>query len=83
MRIENIILEIIELTYLARTKKPSSSLLILNCADIKLKILTEHFRLAYKTKCLNDAGFAELSEIIIEIGKLLGTWIKRLKQNPA
>ncbi|MBI3632039.1 MAG: four helix bundle protein [Candidatus Vogelbacteria bacterium] len=33
-------------------------------------------RLAHKTKCLNDAGFAILSEKLIEIGKMIGGWIK-------
>lgn len=79
VRIENATLEIIELIYLASGKNNASRLLILNKADIKLKILSVHLRLAYKTRCLNDAGFAELSEKYIEIGKMLGGWIKSIK----
>ena len=78
-RIENTLLEIIELAYLGASKKGPSLLLILNKADVLLKILRVHLRLAHKTECLNDAGFAELSEKTIEIGKLLGGWIRNTK----
>ena len=61
------------------SKKGASRLLILNKADILLKILGVHLRLAYKTKCLNDAGFAELAAKNVEIGKILGGWIKNTK----
>ncbi len=81
-RIENTILELIELLYLAQSKQGVSRLLILNKADITLKMLTTHLRLAYKTKSINDAGFASLSEQVIEIGRMIGGWIKDTK-NPA
>ena len=82
-RIEDALLEIIELIYLTAGKSNDSRLLILNKADIKLKILSVHLRLAYKTKCLNDAGFAEISEKTVEIGKMIGGWIKSIKENLA
>jgi hypothetical protein len=76
VRIENTVLEILELAYLAQSKKGPSRLLILNKADIILRMLFVHLRIAYKIKCLNDASFAELSEKCVEIGKMLGGWIK-------
>jgi hypothetical protein len=82
MRIENAILELIELLYLAQSKQDASRLLILNKADITLKMLTTHLRLAYKTESINDAGFASLSEQVVEIGSMIGGWIKYTK-NPA
>lgn len=82
MRIETTILDLIETLYLAQSKQGASRLLILNKADIILKMLTTHLRLAYKTKSVNDAGFAALSEHIIEIGRMVGGWIKHTK-NPA
>lgn len=81
MRIENTILDLIELFYLAHSKQGTSRLLILNKADITLKMLTTHLRLAYKTKSINDSGFASLSEQVIEIGRMIGGWIKDTK-NP-
>lgn len=81
-RIETAVLDLIETLYLAQSKQGASRLLILNKADITLKMLTTHLRLAYKTKSINDAGFAALSEQVIEIGKMIGGWIKSTK-NPA
>jgi hypothetical protein len=82
VRIENTVLEIIELLYLAQSKYGPSQLLVLNNADVTLKMLTAHLRLAYKTESINDAGFASLSEQVIEIGRMIGGWIKYTK-NPA
>jgi hypothetical protein len=69
----------IELLYLSASKQGPSRLLILNKADILLKMLFMHLRIAYKVKCLNDAGYAELSEQCVEIGKMLGGLIKATK----
>ena len=80
-RIESTVLELIELLYLAQSKQGASRLLILNKADVTLKMLTTHLRLAYKTESINDAGFSSLSEKIIEIGSMVGGWIKYTK-NP-
>lgn len=81
MRIENTVLELMELFYLAQSKHGTSRLLILNKADITLKMLTTHLRLAYKIESVNDSGFASLSEQVIEIGSMVGGWIKYTK-NP-
>ena len=81
VRMENNILEITELAYLALSKQKNSKLLIINKIDILLKILSMHVRLAHKTHCLNDAGHAELSEKQLEIGRMIGNWIKELDEN--
>lgn len=73
---ENTILEIIELSYLAISKQKNSKLLIINKVDIILKMFSMHLRLAHKIHCLNDAGYAELSEKHLEIGRMIGSWIK-------
>lgn len=80
-RIETTVLDLIETLYLAQSKQGASRLLILNKADITLKMLTTHLRLAYKTESINDAGFASLSEKVLEIGSMVGGWIKYTK-NP-
>lgn len=76
---ENIVLEIIELAYLALTKQYGSRLLILNKIDILLKVLQVNLRIASKTKCLTDGGFAELSARTVEIGRIIGGWIVKTK----
>lgn len=68
-----------ELCYLAQGKKGASQLLILNKADVKLKVLAAHLRVANKTKCISDGGFAIVSEKCLEIGRLVGGWIKETK----
>lgn len=68
-----------ESLYLAQSKRGSSRFLILNKADVQLKILLAHLRLAHATRCLNDAGFAELAEACVEIGKMVGGWLKTTK----
>ncbi len=78
-RIEDVLIEILELLYLAQGKQSVSRLMILNKADVKLKILSAHVRLAHTTRSINDAGFAELSTLSVEIGRMLGGWIKATK----
>lgn len=76
VRMENTVLEITELAYLALTKQKNSKMLIINKMDILLKMSLLHLRLAHKTRCLNDAGYANLSEKHLEIGRMIGNWIK-------
>lgn len=78
-RVETTVLDLLESLYLAQSKGGSSRLLILNKADVQLKILIAHLRLAHATRCLNDAGFAELSTACVEIGRMIGGWLKTTK----
>lgn len=75
---ENTLLEIFELGYLALTKQNSSKILIINKMDIILRMFFAHLRLAHNTHCLKDAGYAELSEGALEIGRMIGNWIKEI-----
>ena len=79
IRIENIVLEIIEFAHIAITKQYNSRLLILNKIDVLLKVLQVNLRIANKTKCLTDNGFAELSAQTVEIGRIIGGWIVKTK----
>jgi hypothetical protein len=78
-RIESAVIDLMESLYLAQSKQGPSRFLILNKADVQLKILTAHLRLAHATQCLNDAGFAELAEGTVEIGRMIGGWMKATK----
>ncbi|MDO9230978.1 MAG: four helix bundle protein [bacterium] len=80
VRMENTLLEIIEFSYLALTKQNASKLLIINKVDITLRMFFMHLRLANGTRCLNDAGYAELSEGALEIGRMIGNWIKEIRE---
>ena len=81
MRLEHTLLEFVELGYLARSKRGRSQLLILEKMDVKLRIFFFHLRIAHRTRCINDAGYAELSELGVEIGRMLGGWIKKTKKD--
>lgn len=80
LRIENLILEILEFFILAMSKREKSKLLILEKADVKLKILKLLIRLSNENKITEDNRHIILSEQIIEIGKILGGWIKKTKE---
>lgn len=45
-------------------------------ADIRLKILQTLIRVAYDVKALDQRSYISLQKNIIEIGKMLGGWIK-------
>lgn len=77
MRLEQTLLEMVELGYLAQSKRGASRTLILNKMDVTLRIFFFHLRLAHDTRCLNDAGYAELSGYGVETGKMIGGWIKK------
>ena len=49
--------------------------------DIILRMFFMHLRLARDTRCLNDAGYGELSEGALEVGRMIGNWIKEIN-NP-
>ena len=78
-RVETTVLDLLESLYLAQSKGGASRLLILNKADVQLKMLFAHLRLAHATRCLTDAGYAELSSACVEIGRMIGGWIKATK----
>jgi hypothetical protein len=75
-RAENITLEILELLYVANSKKGGYRLANLKTVDVKLKILRVMIRLAYDLQALDQKKYLALQERLQEIGKMLGGWIK-------
>ena len=51
--------------------------------SIKLDLLKVLLRLSKDTQAINDKEYLELQEILAEIGRMLGGWIKSTKQNTA
>jgi hypothetical protein len=76
-RIEDTLLDILSLIVLARAKNGRSELLILEKIDVKLREVMTLIRIAEKTKSLKTSGYASLSKKILEVGKILGGWIKK------
>jgi len=78
LKIENNILEILELvltaTYLPKTNK---SELLLRASN-KVDLLKYLIRLAHEVKSINLNKYLILEKEVLEIGKMLGGWIKSI-----
>lgn len=64
---------------LAQTKENASKLLILNKTDLKVKTIKLFVRMAYEMKSIDQRKYLLLEERLIEIGKMIGGWIKSTK----
>lgn len=78
---ENLILEIIEDIFLASFISKSERLPVLERTSIKLNNLKVFVRLLKELKILDNDKYLVLQEVVDEIGRQLGGWIKSTKQN--
>lgn len=78
-KIENTILEILELTLSASYTAGSYKRDILKKANNKIDFLKYLVRLAQETKSVKPKNYLTLEEVIIEIGKMIGGWQRYLK----
>jgi len=74
-KLENGILDFIEMTTVANMRR--DKLPLLRRADEALARLRLLFRLSYEMKFINLKSYEFGSRQLIELGKLLGGWIKR------
>ena len=79
IRLEQTTLEILELLFLARTKTGAGKLLILNKADTKLQLLKLFVRQSAELKSIPAGTYADLEGRLLEIGRILGSWLKTAK----
>jgi len=77
-KIEQINLDLIELLIGAGSNK-DKKLLYLGKAAIKLDLLKMLIRLAEEVKAIPTKKYLHLQEILQEIGKMLGGWIRSTK----
>lgn len=75
-KIENYILEILELILQANGVSRVEKLTLLETMSTKLNILRIFIRLMKDTHALDNRKYVALQEIIDEIGRMLGGWIK-------
>ena len=78
-KIDQTILTILELILVAGYLPREQKLPNLQKVSIKLDILKILLRLAQETKCLENNKYQQLVSLTIEIGKMLGGWIKLVK----
>ncbi len=62
---------------LARAKTGMSKGLILHKIDLKIKLLKLLIRMSFDVKALSQSKYISLEEKLLEIGKMLGGWIKQ------
>ncbi len=79
-KIDQHLLEIIELIITAGYLPREQKLPILQKVSIKLDIVKILLRLANETKCIENNKYQQIISHILEIGKMLGGWIKSVKE---
>ena len=75
-KIDQLMLEIIELTITAGYLPKEQKLSVLQRASVKLDLLKILLRLSFETKCLDNKKYQQLVLQIVEVGRMLGGWIK-------
>ena len=79
-RCENIILDILENILLASQIYKAEKLPILEKVSLKLNFLRVFFRLMKEVKTIDGKKYIALQELVDEIGRMLGGWIKSNKE---
>ncbi len=79
-RVENLILDVLEQILLASQVSKSKKLPHLERVSAKLNMLRLFLRLAKDTKVLDIKKCLQLQEIVDEIGRMLGGWMKSVKE---
>lgn len=77
-RIDHSFLEVLELSFTASYLPPEPKIILLGKAISKLDILKFFLQLAWENKLIPTEKYAELSERLEEIGRMLGGWKKGL-----
>ena len=77
-KIENIIIETLECTLSASYKLKYHKNEILTKASDRTDLLKVLIRLAYQTESLNNKNYILLEQKVVEIGKIIGGWIKSI-----
>lgn len=76
---ERVILDLIESIYYAGYTSSGSKLALLEKASAKLNLLRLLVRLMKDTKTLDLKKYTLLQQIIDEIGRMLGGWLRSIK----
>lgn len=78
LKIENTLLEVLELLLAAAYGLKNEKQQKIRIASNKVDLLKLLIRLSYDTKSVNTKQYLALQEQTVEIGKMLGGWIKSL-----
>lgn len=78
-RSDRIILDMIECIFQAGYSKNTDKIVILEQTSTKLNMLRFFIRLMKDTATLNSKQYVALQEIIDEIGRMLGGWLRSIR----
>ncbi len=72
--------DVIELLLTAGFAAKEQKLAVVQKASIKLDVLKFFLQVVWELKALNNKQFAELSQSLVEVGKMLGGWQRQLNK---
>jgi hypothetical protein len=78
-KIDGFFLEVIENIIKAGYSDKAEKEIFLKRASVKLDLLKFFLQIAWEIKSLDDKKYINLSEKLLEVGKMLGGWIKSVK----
>ena len=79
-RLMNAALDCQEAVFAAQSTRDARRNAALQDADAALNRLRLYLRLAHQWRWLNDGQYAHVSTQVMEIGKLLGGWVKQSRR---
>ena len=79
-RIDQISLATIELVITAGYTPREQKLALLQKTSIKIDLLKILLRLSLETKCIDNKKYQLIANHLVEIGKMVGGWIKSVKE---
>jgi len=82
LKVENIILEVLEVSLTASFELKSNKPALLNFSRIKIEVLKRLFRTMFELEIIEKKKYIELELDLIGISKMTNGWIKYLKENP-
>jgi hypothetical protein len=81
-KVENSCLDLLELILSASQQTKEAKLSDLQTASIKLSCLRVFIRLAKDTRAIDNKKYLVLQELLDEIGRMLGGWLRSIKPAP-
>lgn len=78
-RVQDTVLDFYERLIAARKVSHAERAALLHQADVTLEMLRLELRLCYELRLLSSGQYAHVSAQVVEVGKLLGAWIKALR----
>lgn len=80
-KIDKLFTELLELTLKAGYTPKTQKLIVVQNASAKLDLLKFFLKIAWELKVIDNKKYAQISQLVSEVGKMLGGWIRQLQKN--